>query len=556
VSDSKIGRCQGDALNLKQAELAPKQINLKSLSMQAISNSVAVRRRQNQFSNHKQYKLRIFLLSLLLLFGCSKEPKNAARLNISFNTHPNTIDPRKASDFVSSTLVCMVYEGLTRFNADGLLESALLESVEINPEKTIYIFKLKKAYWTDGKPITAYDFENSWKEILKTPTPCTFLFYPIKNAEKYVRKEVNLEEVGIYAIDAQTLFVELEYPTPYFYSLTAFPSFLPAPSSQLRGQFSGPFQIEKMVHNHEIVLKKNEKYWNAKNIPLDEIHISIVPDEMTALQMFEKGDLDWIGGSFSPLPLDAIEKWKSEIKYVPSAGSTLCTFNTAKFPFQNQNLRKAFSLAINRLEIVEKIEHGVQIPAHSILPPAFSSKVFLLYDPIKALDSFKRGIEELGIEKKELEKVKLYFRTTLGEKRLAQALQKQWQELFGITIELAQLDFKTHAEKLQSKDYEFAIASWIAQFEDPVSLLERFKYRDHLKNYPAWESALFQSCLAEAVFSSDREERLSFAEKILFEETPLTAIYHWSTPILYSSKIKKIAISPCGGILFEHFELR
>lgn len=496
--------------------------------------------------------MRVILLSLLLLFSCGNEPKNVARLNISFNTHPNTTDPRKASDFVSSTLVCMIYEGLTRFCADGTLEPALSESVEINPEKTVYIFKLKKAYWTDGKPITAYDFESSWKQVLKTPTSCTFLFYPIKNAEKYVRGEGSLDEVGISAIDARTLFVELEHPTPYFYSLTAFPSFLPAHKEE----FSGPFQIEKLTHNDEIVLKKNESYWNAKNIELDEIHISIVPDEMTALQMFERGDLDWIGGSFSPLPLDAIEKWNHQIQYVPSAGSTICTFNTRQFPFQNQNLRKAFSLAINRLEIVQKIEQGVQIPAHSILPPAFSKQVFSLYDPVKAVELFEKGVEELGIEKKELEKVKLYFRTTLGEKRLAQALQKQWQDLFGITLKLIGLDFKTHAQKLQSKDYEFAIGSWIAQFEDPVSLLDRFKHRDYLKNYPSWESAQFQSCLSEAVFSNKREELLNSAEKILFEEAPLTAIYHWSSPVLFSPKIKKIATSPCGGFLFEHFELR
>lgn len=501
--------------------------------------------------------MRSLFLGLLLLFSCAKEPQNKERLNLSFNTQPNTTDPRKASDFVSSTLVCMIYEGLTRFGPNGSLEPALLAKLELNEEKTTYIFQLKKAYWTDGKPITAYDFENSWKQILKTPMPCTFLFYPIKNAEKYVRGEVELKEVGIRALDPHTLFVELENPTPYFYSLTAFPSFFPVPSHtlDLASTYSGPFQIEKLVHNSEIVLKKNISYWNAKNIKIQEIHISIVPDEITAFQMFERGDLDWIGGSFSPLPLDAIEKWKSQIEYIPSAGSTICTFNTRQFPFQNQNLRKAFSLAINRFEIVQKIEQGVQIPAESILPPAFSKQVFPLYDPERAVFYFEKGIEELGIEKTELEKVKLYFRTTLGEKRLAQTLQKQWQELFGITVGLVGLDFKTHAQKLQSKDYELAIGTWIAQFEDPLSILDRFKHADHLKNYPGWESLAFQSCLHEAVFSGTREDSFICAEKILFEEAPLTAIYHWSSPVLYSSKIKKIATSPCGGILFEHFEL-
>ncbi len=496
--------------------------------------------------------MRLFFLSFLLLVGCAQEDQPKAVLRLCFNTQPNTIDPRKCSDFISSTLVCMVYEGLTRCLPGEKVEPALAKSVEILEDETHYVFHLRKAYWSNQEPITAFDFERSWKEIIESAGPCVFLFYPIKNAELAARGQISIDAVGIRAIDAETLSVKLERPTAYFYTLTAFPSFLAAPPRP--NIYSGPFQIEKMVYNNEIVLVKNIKFWNEKNIHLDKIHISIVPDEVTALHMFERGDLDWIGGNLSPLPPDAIEKIKGKIHYVSTAGSTLCTFNTQEFPFQNLHMRKAFSFAIDREEIVQEVAQGEGIAAQSILPPAFSKQSFVLTDRVAALFHFEKGLSELGLEPKDV-KITLNFRSNQIGKRLAQTLQKRWEDLFGIRVELLQLDFKTHAKKLQSKNYQIALASWIAQFEDPVSILDRFKHADHLKNYPGWENTDYLKFLVEAENSKMREEPLAKAEQILKDELPLTPIYHWNAPVICSERIKKIATSPCGGVLFERFEI-
>lgn len=495
------------------------------------------------------------LICLLILVGCgSQGEKN--ELKISFNTHPATMDPRKAADFVSSTLVCMIYEGLTRCSPEGGVEPALAERTDISLDGKVYTFHLRKAYWSDGKPITAKDFELSWKQILDPPGACAFLFYPIKNAELCTKGKSSVEKVGIRALDDKTLCVELERPTPYFYSLSAFPSFLPVPSHapDQTTIYSGPFQIERIVQNSEIALKKNPVYWNEKNISLDAIHISIVADEMTALQMFERGDLDWLGGSLSPLPLDAVEKLQDQIQFIPSAASTLCTFNTRTFPFHNSNLRKAFSYSIDRKEIVQQISQVGQIPATSILPPSFSSQTLPLFDPYAARLYLEKGLSELHITKKELESICLYSKSNQLDKRLAQILQKQWKDILGITIQLEQLDFKSHAQKLQAKDYQIALASWIAQFEDPVSILDRFKDSANLKNYSGWENSEYVRILNEASTSRARKELLEKAENLLADHMPLTPIYHWSLPTICGPRIQKTATSPCGGILFERFE--
>ncbi len=500
--------------------------------------------------------MRWFFFLLLAACSASYAPRQN-RLRISFNTEPTTLDPRKAGDFVSSTLICMTYEGLTRALPGGAIEPAVAEQMEISPDQTVYTFHLRRSVWSDRTPITAYDFERSWKEALSSPILCTYLFYPIKNAERCAKGEVSPDKVGIRALDSRTLCIELEHPTPYFYSLTAFPTFFPTPPREEHPPIcNGPFCIQSMTNYSEIVLAKNPTFWNRDEIFLDEIHISIVPDETTALQMFEQGDLDWIGGPFSPLPPDALEKLKDRIIFIPNAATTLCTFNTQTFPFSNLHLRKAFSYAIDRGEIVEQLTQGGQIFPTSFLPPSLTTYRSVSFsDPAAARRHFEQALEEMQIPPHQLESLVLYYKPTQMEKRLAQTLQRQWKEVLGITIGLSQLDFKSHAYRLQNRDYQISLTSWIAQFNDPISILERFKDKAHLKNYPGWEDPDYTLLVNKANCSDQRLELLHAAEALLIDQMPLTPIYHWSSPALCSPRIQATATTPCGGVLFERFRL-
>jgi oligopeptide transport system substrate-binding protein len=486
--------------------------------------------------------MRWMFLIFLWMASCSTADRSDT-LRISLHSEPLTLDPVQAGDFISSTLICMIYDGLTRCSPDGSIEPAIASSYEVSEDKTVYLFHLRDAYWSDLTRVTAFDFENSWKRALSLPSPSAPLFYPIKNGEKCIKGEASLEEVGIKALNNNTLQVTLEKPTPYFYSLTAFPTFLPF---KKEGIYNGPFQIKKQLQCSEILLSKNPTYWNCEHIALDKIHISIIPDEMTALQMFERGELDWIGGPLSPLPIDAMESLQNTLSYVPSVASTFCTFNTTSAPFQNPHLRQAFSYAINREKIVSQIGFTGQTPAQSILPPALSSQKIDLFNLEKAKELFSQALLEMQLDA--LEPLTLYYRSGQTEKILAQLLKQQWEKAFGIKIELVQLDIKTHTAKLQAKDYQIALSLWIAQFFDPVSLLDRFKNRENLKNYAGWQDETYLSFL--------KEEKYVEAENRLYEELPIAPIYHWNFPALQGPRLEATAVSPCGGILFERFTLR
>jgi oligopeptide transport system substrate-binding protein len=270
--------------------------------------------------------------------------------------------------------------------------------------------------------------------------------------------------------------------------------------------------------------------------------------------MFEKGELDWLGGSLSPIAPDALEKLQDKIFHIPSSASTFCSFNTETFPFSNLNLRKAFSEAIGRREIVSQVCTD-QIPAQTMLPPSFTTQLVRLSDSIAAKEHFQKALEQLKISAAELENLTLYYKPGQIEKRVAQTIQKQWKEVLGVTVHLVQLDFKSHAHRLQNRDYQMALSSWIAQFDDAVSILERFKDKSHLKNYPGWQNSEYTLLLEKAPFSKKRDQVLLQAEAILADKLPLTPIYHWSSPAISNARICSIGTTPSGGILFEKFEI-
>ncbi len=227
---------------------------------------------------------------------------------------PQTLDPRRVRDLATITVIHMLYEGLMRTQADGQATLALAEKVTISQDRKTYTFQLRSSAWSDGQPVTAYDFEQSWKSLLdpQFPSPNVYQLYVIRGAQEAKEGRTSIDQVGIYAIDPSTLIVELERPVPYFLDLIATHFFYPVHAS-LRQQMidstatsnssiltNGPFQLKAWRHHNELTAVQNLHYWDKENIRLDQIHLVIL-DNSTALQLFQKGELDWTGSPLSTL---------------------------------------------------------------------------------------------------------------------------------------------------------------------------------------------------------------------------------------------------------------
>lgn len=516
------------------------------------------------------------LALLLLLASCQKSSHTPhQQLNLCMQSDPATFDSRKGGDRQSSMLHFLLYEGLTRLRSDGNVDLALAEKVDISEDMLTYTFHIRNSLWSNGDPITAQDFERSWKSILDPAFPAVnaHLLYPIKNAEAVKKGSLPASELGMHSVDDNTLVVTLAHPTPYFLELISFCVFFPVhrdlPQDWEKNVVancisSGPFLLKEWKPNNELILVKNPFYHKAESIQLPAIHVSMIGSENTALQMYEKGQLDILGMPLMNLPTEAIPTLakSKELHILPVGATTFCSFNVHQFPFNNAKIRKAFALAINREEIVDNITQLAEEPALGMVPPVVKkypqTNFFKDHDISQAVALFEEGLLELGIAREQFPILTYYYTTSELQHKVAQALQQQWQEALGIQIELQNLEHKTFMQTVQSRSYEFAQSSWMVQYHDPMNVLERYKYASNVKNYSGWEDPRYIDFLSRSDMAKTPEERnaiLQEAEELLVQEMPLAPIYHWSSVFLSKSYVKSFGLAPIGNGFFDQVVL-
>ena len=253
--------------------------------------------------------IQTFMMALLLmgLAGCGRPvDKNSCKqeLRACLKSNPVNMDPRVGVDSASEGVLRMLYTGLVYTDHDEKTALGLAESYEVSDDYRVYIFHLKKTFWSDGSPLTAKDFEESWKGMLhaKFLSFNSNLVHLIKNAKAAMQEKISADEVGVKALDDLTLRVELETPHTTFNNFLTNGIFYPLHSST-RNQAPnysnyigcGPFKLKKYVFNDTVIVEKNPYYWDADVVKLEEVKFYIVKDEGTALLMFQKGDIDWRG---------------------------------------------------------------------------------------------------------------------------------------------------------------------------------------------------------------------------------------------------------------------
>lgn len=512
-----------------------------------------------------------------LLYSCSssngptfsKDKTALSSIRINLGADPSTLDPRKSRSLSDRTIMNMLYEGLTRINREEKVEPALAQVIEVSSDLTTYTFYLRNAEWTNGEAIKASDFAYAWKKVLdpKFPSDNAFQLYPIKNAKGIKQGTLSADSLGVEIIDDQTLKVYLEQPTPYFLELTAFPAFFPVcESADKQNPYwaekessivsCGPFRMQKWKHNDQLEVVKNETYWDATSVKLAKIAMCMVREE-TELKMYEKKELDWIGSPLSNIPLDALKTFKKDqdLKTKPLLGTYFFRVNTAKPLLNNANIRKALAIAIDRQAIVQHVLQGEQLPATGLVPVSMGLQrgpYFQDHDVEEAKRLLQKGLSEGNVS--DIPSLTLIFSSTEKNYLIAQVVQQQWREAFGIHVQIEALESKVYFDRIIKNDYDMATGSWVADFNDPINFLEVFKYKSASTNNTSWENTQYTKLLDESSALSDPEERrsvLAQSEDLLIKEMPIIPVFHYNMLFASQSYVKEMVLSSMGNLDFK-----
>ena len=483
-------------------------------------------------------------------------------LHIGNGDEPRELDPHVVTGRIESDLCLALLEGLVGWHPEGKrLIPAAAKSWEQSEDARTYRFHLREdAKWSNGDPVTAADFVYSWRRALLPAlgNNYAYMLYYIRNAERFHKGEItDFSRVGITAPDDLTLVVELENPTPFFLQLLTHMSYYPVHQATVeafgaadeRGTRwtrpgnhvgNGPFKLKEWVLNRSIVVEKNEHYWDADTVKLNQIVFYPIQNATTEERMFRASQLHIT----TNMPVDKIAHYRQErpgaLKIFPFFSTYYYLFNTTAAPLDQVKVRQALTMSIDRQQIVEKITKAGEIPAFSYTPPdtnGYTATAQVRYDlerarALLAEAGYPDGTGFPGLE--------LMYNTSEGHRRIAIAIQQMWKTNLNIDVTLTNQDWKVYLDKRDEKDYQVARAGWIGDYLDPNTFLDMYTTSSG-NNDTGWSHRRYDALIARAGATTDQDRRFALfqdAEAILMTELPIMPIYTYVSKSLVSPDVR------------------
>ena len=540
-------------------------------------------------------------ISISMLTGCNETsdsaPKDESKvsgedtqvLNLRANFFGNNFD---VQDMGWRWMMAACYSGLYRNVADESGDHFELdgaEKVDVSKDGKEYTFFLRKdAKWSDGKPVTAHDYEYGWKRLLNPEFAYgnAASLYNVVGAQEYNSGKGKPEDVQAVAVDEYTFKVTLKADDPTFISkLVATPLYptrqdLAEATGENWGKdwklnvYNGPFCMTELVEDNKMVWTKNEHYWNNPNTKLDKINWFFVAEGATAATMFENNEIDILQttGEYSKKYKEKAKAGEIQMIAADYPGTTYLGYefkNGGKSKLmQNQKIREALTYSINREEMIE-IAFGQYKPAYGLIPPALSvggesfrkSIEEPLLKPYKEYDGdseklqnlFKEGLKELNMDT-DISKITityLSFDTTTEDATMREYLQQTWQQKLGIKVDLNIVsDYTLFAAEQEAGNYDVYQNYCACDSDDPMYLLSTF-YAHTLDmfagsyNNPKFD-AIFDS-FAEATDDAKRLEVYKEAEQILFDDCAFIPIYYTTKEYFIKPWVKDFRWSSYGA---------
>ncbi|MGI6586467.1 MAG: peptide ABC transporter substrate-binding protein [Lutisporaceae bacterium] len=481
------------------------------------------------------------------------EPK-ILRTNNAFE--PGSLDPALAQGTHDSWVLDHTFEGLTKKDVDGKIVMGMAKEYKLADDDVTYTFILRDDIkWSNGDPVTAYDFEFAWKRALDKDLASDYAYqlYYLKGGEAYNTGTGSVDDVGVKAIDEKTLEVVLESPTAYFLELTSFYTYYPVNKKVVEANpdwaknadthvSNGPFKMTGWEHNATITLAKNDNYYNSSAVKLDGIEFTILNDENTAWQKYLGGEYDFL----TPLPQAVVAQLKNEGNPELVIGGELSVYYYNLYnkmePFNNAKIRKALALTLDRQTICDKIAQGGQLPAEGVVPFGMLDEngkeyrdgvgKLVEYNVEEGKRLFAEGLAETGFKVEDFSKFSILYNTLEAHKIIAQAAQEMWRTNLGIELQLENVDFQVKLDREKAGDYQISRAGWIGDYIDPMTFIDLW-VSDGPFNDAKFNNPEYDRLVKEAKATTDqkvRMENMRKAEKILMEAMPVVPVYFYTQP--------------------------
>ena len=519
-------------------------------------------------------------LAGLFLTACGKQQTTSKQqeLRLSASAPLDTIDISKATGYGQTG---NVFESFYRLGKNGQPTAGLAKKATVSADGLTWTFTLRDAKWSNGDQITAQDFVYSWRRSLtpKTASPYAYLFSGVKNADAITKGKLPVEQLGIKALDNKTVEISLEKPIAYFKVLMAYPLFGPQNQKVVEKYgkkyatnskymvYSGPFVIKDWTGTSDKwSFQKNPNYWDKKQVKLDKISYKVVSNPNTGYELYQQDKLD-----MTPLSSQQVKNYKnsSEFKQYPYSYVAFLAYNfnatnaANKKALNNQNIRRALSLALDRKVLTKKVfGDGSQVPTGFVANDLaknpqtgvdFSKEQAVTktvaYDANLAKKYWRKGLTETGL--KELTFNILASSDTPTNDALTQYLQSQYTKVLpGLKVKVQNIPGKSALERARKGEFDIYVSGWGGDFNDPITFLQ-IPLTGTSYNYGNYSNSEYDRLIAKAT-NEDANDKLArwndlvAAAKLFNSQQGVSPLYQQTTAYLQKKRVKGIIHNTAG----------
>lgn len=466
-------------------------------------------------------------------------------------SEPQSLDPHKIEGVPEAALARDLFEGITIVGPDGEILPGSATSWE-NKDFTVWTFKIREgAKWSNGEPVTAQDFVYSWQRLADPNTASPYESYlqyaHIVNIDDIIAGKKKATELGVKALDNNTLEITLSEAVPYLPKLLAHSSMSPVNQKVIEkfgekwtqpANFvgNGAFALKDWTVNERIVLERSPTYWDNKNTVIDKVTFLPISSEVTDVNRYRAGEIDM---TYSNLPIEFFQKLKKEIPNELRVSPYLCTYyyeiNNEKAPFNDPRVREALKLSMDRDIITYKVKNQGDIPAYGFTPP-FTDGIkekqpewFASWTQEQRNERARQLLEEAGYNKANPLKFKLLYNTSDLHKKVAIAASSIWKKNLGADVSLENQEWKTFLDTRHQGTYDVARAGWCADYNEPSSFLNMMlSYSSN--NTVHYKNKEFDALIKESLRVKSDDERADIyqkAEGVLDKDSAIVPLYYY-----------------------------
>ena len=525
--------------------------------------------------------------------GASAQPTSAAQTQsvqpsgtqeITVNAlqgEPDNLDPSKSSFATEAAVISRVFEPLLTFDKDLKPAPAAASSYDVSQDGKTYTFHLRQGNkYSDGQPVRAQDFEYSFKRILDPATAAEYASFfsdaGIVGAADYNSGKGNADAVGIKALDDNTLQIQLANTIGYLPDLVALWVVPPLRQDVIQkagGAWAqdastyignGPFKMTEWVHQDHVTLVPNPNY-NGTQPKLQKVTLLMVSDSEADYAAYRNNERDWTLVPDADVQAVRNDSTLSQqaVEYTELTTWWLA-FNNAHTPLDNPNIRKAFSMAIDRNALIRDVAVGVGKPATSIIAPGMLGYQADLgkdidFNPTQA----KQLLAQAGYsDPATFPQVHFRYATTSANQARAEFVHAQLKQNLGIDIVLDSMESKAFQAAFKAKDFDLAWEGWGADYPDPQDWMGSLFGCDASNNKYSYCDQQFDQASQKGDTSTDQNARLQAyaqAQQLLIQDLPVAPLFYRGRMVLVKpwvhgdgpdNSMVVTSMDTCPGITF------